>query len=155
MIDGVFVKRLKVIPDERGRLVEILREDDLGFLGFGQVYLSTTLPGVVKGWHKHLKQIDNVVCVQGMVKLVLYDDREDLGGKDSTRWEVEEFYIGVHNPLLIQIPAGVWHGWKCVSLEEALIVNIPTIAYNRENPDEVRMDPHSPDIPYDWARKDK
>jgi hypothetical protein len=42
-----------------------------------------------------------------------------------------------------------------VSLEEALIVNIPTIAYNRENPDEVRMDPHSPDIPYDWARKDK
>ena len=28
MIDGVMVKQLRVLPDERGRLMEILREDD-------------------------------------------------------------------------------------------------------------------------------
>jgi dTDP-4-dehydrorhamnose 3,5-epimerase len=36
MIDGVAIKMLKVIPDERGRLMEILRSDDEIFTRFGQ-----------------------------------------------------------------------------------------------------------------------
>ncbi len=75
-IDGVWVKRLSVVPDERGRLMEILRSDDEGFRAFGQVYISTTYPGVVKAWHLHRVQDDNFCCVRGMVKLVLYDGRD-------------------------------------------------------------------------------
>lgn len=37
MINGVIIKKLKVIPDERGRLMEILRADDDFFEKFGQV----------------------------------------------------------------------------------------------------------------------
>jgi len=37
MIDGVKVKKLKVIPDERGWLMEILRCDDEIYKEFGQV----------------------------------------------------------------------------------------------------------------------
>ncbi len=151
MIDGVEVKRLKVMPDERGRLMEILRADDALFEKFGQVYATTTYPGVVKAWHKHMKQADNMACVAGMVKVVLFDGRD--GSK--THREISEIYAGVHNPVLIHIPAGVYHGWMCVSPEEALVVNIPTEAYDRENPDEQRLDPHSSDIPYDWTRKDR
>ena len=150
MIKGVKTKNLKVIPDERGRLMEILRQDDSLFLEFGQVYMTTTYPGVVKAWHKHEKQTDNVACIQGMIKLVLYDFRE----KSSTYKEVNQFLIGIHNPMLVQIPAGVYHGWMCVSQEEAIIVNIPTEAYDYEHPDEQRLDPHDNDIPYDWRRKD-
>jgi len=150
MIDGVKTKKLKVIPDERGRLMEILRRDDSLFLNFGQVYMTTTYPNVVKAWHKHEKQTDNVACVQGMIKLVLYDFR-----KNSTTFkEINEFYLGVHNPLLVQIPAGVYHGWMCVSQGEAIVVNIPTEVYNYAHPDEQRLDPHKNDIPYDWSRKD-
>ncbi len=76
MIKDVKTKNLKVIPDERGRLMEILRQDDSLFLKFGQVYMTTTYPEVVKAWHKHEKQTDNVACIQGMIKLVLYDPRE-------------------------------------------------------------------------------
>ena len=36
MIDGVLIKKLKVIADERGRLMEILRADDEMFTRFGQ-----------------------------------------------------------------------------------------------------------------------
>ena len=50
-IEGVNVKPLRVIPDERGRLMEILRCDDDLFTQFGQVYMTTAYPGVVKGWH--------------------------------------------------------------------------------------------------------
>jgi dTDP-4-dehydrorhamnose 3,5-epimerase len=148
MIKGVKTKNLKVIPDERGRLMEILRKDDSLFLKFGQVYMTTTYPEVVKAWHMHEKQADNVVCIKGMIKLVL--PRE----KSSTYKEVNQFLIGIHNPMLVQIPAGVYHGWMCVSTEEAIIINIPTEVYDYEKPDELRLDPHKNDIPYDWRRKD-
>lgn len=150
MIDGVKTKKLKVNPDERGRVMEILRKDDNLFKEFGQVYITTTYPGVVKAWHKHEKQTDNVVCVRGMIKLVLYDPRE----KSSTFKEINQFYLGIHNPLLVQIPPDIYHGWMCISEEEAIIVNIPTELYNYENPDEQRLNPHKNDIPYEWIRKD-
>lgn len=150
MIKGVHTKKLRVIPDERGRLMEILRNDDDVFLKFGQVYMTSTYPGVVKAWHLHKKQTDNVCCVRGMIKLVLYDQREE----SPTYKEVNQFYLGIHNPLLVQIPAEVYHGWMCVSQEEAVIVNVPTEVYNPKDPDEHRLDPHKNDIPYEWSRKD-
>jgi dTDP-4-dehydrorhamnose 3,5-epimerase len=150
MIEGVKTKGLRVIPDERGRLMEILRRDDELFQGFGQAYMTTTYPGVVKAWHRHKKQTDNIACVDGMIKLALYDGRPE----SPTYRQTNQFYIGVHNPMLVQVPPGVFHGWTCVSQEEALIVNIPTEPYDRANPDEERLDPHKNDIPYDWKRKD-
>lgn len=150
LIEGVEKKSLRVIPDERGRVMELLRSDEGIFLKFGQVYVSTTYPGVVKGWHSHRKQWDNLACIRGMVKLVLYDDRKG----SSTRGDINEFFMGEHNPILVKIPPEVFHGWKCVSECEAYVVNAPTEVYNYEVPDEVRKDPHASDIPYDWGRKD-
>ena len=150
MIQGVRTKSLKVIPDERGRVMEILRADDELFLKFGQVYISTTYPQVVKAWHYHKVQTDNIVAVQGMLKLVLYDARENSPSKG----EVNEFIMGVHNPILVQVPHGVYHGWKCISKEEAIVVNIPTEVYAYHAPDEYRLPPHGKDVPYDWSRKD-
>ncbi|HCS47682.1 MAG: dTDP-4-dehydrorhamnose 3,5-epimerase [Candidatus Aminicenantes bacterium RBG_19FT_COMBO_58_17] len=150
MIDGLKIIKLRVIPDDRGRLMEILRRDDGLFQKFGQVYMTTTYPGVVKAWHKHEKQTDNIACVAGMIKMALYDGRPG----SPTQKEVNEFHLGVHNPVLVQVPAGIYHGWMGMSLEEAIIINIPTEPYNREQPDEQRLDPHNNDIPYVWKRKD-
>jgi len=150
MIDGVKTKELRVIPDERGRLMEILRCDDEIFETFGQVYMTTAYPGAVKAWHYHKLQVDNFAVVKGMVKVVLYDGRKG----SRTHGEVNEFFIGEHRPIVIQIPKGVYHGFKCISETEAIIVNTPTMPYNREKPDEYRVDPHSGEIPYDWSRKD-
>ena len=150
MIHDLKIKSLKVIPDERGRLTEILRQDDPLFQEFGQVYVTTTYPGVVKAWHKHAHQSDNFACVAGMIKLAVYDGRPG----SPTEGEVNQFYLGVHHPALVQIPPELYHGWMCVSPEEAIVVNIPTQAYNHDQPDEQRLAPDSPEIPYDWKRKD-
>jgi len=150
MIDGVRIKKLKVIPDERGRLSEILRNDDEVFEKFGQVYVTTAYPGVVKGWHYHRIQSDNMAVVKGMMKIVLYDSRDN----SPTKGEVNEFFAGIYNPILIHIPPFVYHGFKCVGTEEAIVVNVPTETYNYENPDEYRIDPHNNDIPYDWNLKE-
>lgn len=150
MIQDVHVRPLKVIPDERGRLMEMVRADDELFQGFGQVYMTTAYPGVVKAWHYHVKQWDHMTCVRGMMKIVLYDDRED----SPTRGEVNEFVVGEHKPLLIRIPPKVYHGFKCVSDHEAMVINCVTEVYDYADPDEHRVDPHDNEIPYDWARRD-
>ena len=150
MIDGVVTKKLKLIPDERGYLMEMLRSDDEFFQKFGQVYLTVAYPGVVKGWHYHKKQTDHFVGVSGMTKVVLYDGRD--GSK--THGEVNEFFLGELNPMLLVIPALVLHGMKGVGTKPGMIINIPTELYNYKNPDEFRVDPHDNDIPYDWSRKD-
>lgn len=150
MIEGVKVKKLKVIPDERGRLMEMLRADDEFFVKFGQVYMTTAYPGVVKGWHYHKIQADNMTIVKGMMKIVLYDGREE----SKTYKEINEFFLGEHNPSLLHIPAGVLHGFKCISETEAMCINVPTEMYNYTKPDEYRKEPHSGKIPYDWNRKD-
>jgi dTDP-4-dehydrorhamnose 3,5-epimerase len=147
LIHGVRTKSLKVIPDERGRLMEILRADDEIFFRFGQVYMTTAYPGVVKGWHYHQKQTDHFAVVRGMIKLVLFDRRAD----SPTRRAVNEFFLGEHNPLLVQIPPHVLHGFKCVSAEEAIVINCPTEVYCYDQPDEFRVDPFSQEIPYDWG----
>ena len=110
MIDGVRTKALKVIADERGFLMEILREDDPIFERFGQAYLTVAYPGVVKGWHYHKRQQDYFAVVKGMAKVVLYDDREG----SPTRGEVNEFFLGERNPTLLVIPPLVVHGIKDV-----------------------------------------
>lgn len=128
----------------------MLRSDDDVFLKFGQVYMTTAYPEVVKGWHYHKKQIDNFVVIQGMMKVVLYDNRPE----SPTRGEVNEFFMGDYNPMLLSIPNLIIHGFKCISRDEAIVINCPTEVYDYNNPDEYRIDPHNNDIPYNWSRKD-
>jgi dTDP-4-dehydrorhamnose 3,5-epimerase len=148
-IDGVVVKPLRAIPDDRGRLMEILRADDELFSAFGQVYMTTTYPGVVKAWHMHKLQTDHMAAVAGMFRLALYDARES----SSTKGRLQEVYMGMHQPVLVRIPPGVYHGWICVSLEEGIVINVPDLPYDRRNPDEYRLPPDSPEIAYDWNRR--
>jgi len=150
VIEGVKTKKLRVIPDERGYLMEMLRPDWEEYDKFGQVYITAVYPGVVKGWHYHKIQTDHFICVQGMAKVVLYDSREG----SPTHGEINEFFIGSLNPMLVKIPPGVMHGFKGISEEVALIVNVPTEMYNYQQPDEYRLPAHTDQIPYDWARKD-
>ncbi len=146
LIEGVAVKELRFIPDERGRLMEILRRDDPSFEKFGQVYLTTAYPGIIKAWHYHLFQADYFAVLRGMAKIVLYDDREN----STTLGLLNEFFSGEYYPLLIRIPPLVFHGFKALGEREVLLLNCPTEPYNRENPDEYRLPPDSKEIPYVW-----
>ena len=149
-IEGVKTKKLRLIPDERGWLMEVLRSDDRDlFDTFGQVYVSATYPGVVKAWQYHKHQVDNFACIAGMVKLVLMDTRDG----SPTKGAVNEFFLGTQQPLLVQVPNLVYHGWKCISPDVSTVVNVPTEVYSYDEPDEYRLEAHGT-LPYDWTRKD-
>jgi dTDP-4-dehydrorhamnose 3,5-epimerase len=145
MIDGVTIRPLKQIPDERGRVMHMLRCDDPQFERFGEIYFSTVYPGVIKGWHRHKRMTLNYAVVTGTIKLVLYDDRE---GSPSYK-QVQEIFLGAHNYALVRIPPMVWNGFKGVGVTEAIVANCATIPHD---PDEIeRLDPFTTAIRYDWA----
>jgi dTDP-4-dehydrorhamnose 3,5-epimerase len=144
MIKGVAVHPLRRIPDERGMVMHMLRADAPHFERFGEVYFSTVYPNVVKGWHLHRRMSLNYAVVSGMIKLVLYDDRED----SPTRSEVMELFVGDQNYVLVTVPPLVWNGFKGVGTAPAIVANCATVPHD---PTEIeRLDPWSERIPYSW-----
>lgn len=148
MIHGVNIKPLKKISDERGVIMHMLRSDDEEFKKFGEIYFSIVYPGVVKGWHIHNEMTLNYAVVKGMIKLVLYDNRDD----SPTKGELMELFVGDHNYSLITIPPTIWNGFKGIGTTEAIVANCTDIAHD---PNEIqRMDPLKNDvISYDWGVK--
>jgi dTDP-4-dehydrorhamnose 3,5-epimerase len=143
-VHDVQVTPLRRIPDERGAVFHMLREDSPVFDRFGEIYFSSVYPGVVKGWHLHTRMTLNYAVPVGMIKLVCYDDRAD----SPTRGAVQELHIGELNYALVTVPAGVWNGFKGEGTEPALVANCATIPHD---PEEIeRADPFENDIPYDW-----
>lgn len=151
MIDGVLVQPLTWHNDQRGSLAELVRADDpeLMVVPFGQVYVTTLYPGVVKAWHLHRRQWDRMVCLRGRVLLGLIDQREGSRTHGATMRVV----LGDRNFVVVRIPAGVWHGLKNISTDEAMVVNVVSQPYDAANPDEVREAPHGV-LSFDWERRD-
>lgn len=149
MIDGVVVKPLRKIPDERGTIMHMLRCDSPEFEKFGEIYFSTVYPGAIKGWHIHKEMTLNYAVVSGMIKLVLYDDRPG----SSTNGEVQEIFLGSENYALVKVPPMVWNGFKGMGGQVAIVANCSTVPHS---PGEIdRLDPFDKKIPYDWALKHK
>lgn len=151
MIKDVELKELKLISDERGLLMEILRAYDDIFKGFGQCYITVCKKGAVKGRHYHKEQIDNFVCMSGKALAVLYDLRENF----PTSKEVAKFILeepsNKSKPILLQIPPMIVHGFTGIDSEKAVILNVPNKPYKYENLDEYRLLRNSQEISYKWS----
>jgi dTDP-4-dehydrorhamnose 3,5-epimerase len=138
---------LRRIPDERGTILHMLKCTDPHFRQFGEIYFSTVYPGVIKGWHKHQEMTLNYVCIEGRIKLVLYDDREGF----STKGELMEVFLGQDNYSLVIIPPNVWNGFKGMSAPNAIVANCCTHPHDPSR--SLRMDPLDNSIPYNWEVK--
>lgn len=146
-IEGVIAKPLKKIPDERGCIYHMLRCNDPIFEKFGEIYFSVVYPGVIKGWHLHKEMTLNYAVLSGMIKLVLYDDREN----SSTKGNLLEIVTGDENYLLVKIPPLIWNGFKGIGDKAAIVANCATLPHD---PNEIkRLDPFTKKIPYNWELK--
>ena len=146
-IQGVEVIPLKQIPDERGKVMHMLKATDRHFEKFGEIYFSFVHPGVVKGWHLHKKMTINYAVVSGMIKLVLFDQREN----SKTKGTILELFIGEDNYSLVKVPPGVVNGFKGIGTKTAIVANCATITHD---PEEItRIDPFKNNIPYKWDLK--
>ena len=107
MIEGVKITPLKQIIDDRGKVMQMLRNDSPNFEKFGEIYFSCTNPGAIKAWHLHKKMTLNYAVISGQIKCVFYDDRK----KSKTYGEVQELFLSTENYSLITVPPLVWNGF--------------------------------------------
>lgn len=147
MIDGVVITQLKQFPDERGKIMHMLRSDDDHFQQFGEIYFSCVHPNAIKAWHIHKEMTLNYAVPHGKIKFVLYDDRAD----SPTKGQLQELFLGVDNYCLVTVPQMVWNGFKGIGTETAIVANCASIPHDPTEID--RMDPFSSQIPYSWEIK--
>jgi dTDP-4-dehydrorhamnose 3,5-epimerase len=114
------------------------------FTGFGEIYFSFTNSGAIKGWHEQLEQINLLSCLQGRLRLVLYDARP--GSPTLGALEVIDFADG--DRKLVRVPPGVIYGWQNRGTEPAILANCASLPHQ---PGRARFhDPGSGAVPYAW-----
>lgn len=140
IIPGVIAKPLKKVVNERGGLLEIQRNDDNIYPGFGQVYTTLTFPGVIKAWYRHQNQTDQLIVLSGEMKLVLFDAQNNIN----------EFILTTAEPMLVKIPPQIWHGFQSIGKEHLLTLHLNDTPHDFNAPDEERIPPHDERVPYTW-----
>lgn len=146
-IEGVVITPLRRLPDERGTIMHMMRNDSTVFTKFGEIYFSTVYPGVIKAWHIHDIMTLNYYVVSGTIKFVLYDEREG----SATKGVVEEWYPGENFHCMVTVPPNVWNGFMGIGTKEAIVANLTDIPHD---PTEIhRADPLDNHIPYSWPLK--
>ncbi len=95
----------------------------------GQANFSVQYPGVVKAWHRHARQTDFWICLQGHIKVGIHRE------SDGKSWCA---VIGEKRAGVMIIPPPLWHGAATVGDTQAGLLYYVTHAYDPKNPDEER-----------------
>ena len=146
MIDGVTLTPMKIIDNPNGDIYHVLKKSDVGYLGFGEAYISIIEVGKIKGWKKHHNMTMNVVIPVGSVCVVIFDDRPS----SPTRNSFFETVLSIDNYFRITIPAGLWSAFMGVGLENSMIFNISDCIHNDSRSESLAFC----EIPYIWERKE-
>jgi len=139
-LEGVRTYELNILPDERGFLVEALRQDWHDFLDewITQANLSYSYSNTVRAWHKHLRgQVDYFLVIKGAMKICAFDEETK---------RLTEVVASSDKPSLVRIPGHYWHGTKTISSESSLTIYFTTRLYDYESPDEERRPWNDPEI---------
>lgn len=146
-IDGVLVRELRQISDDRGAVLHMLRNDSPEFVHFGECYFSEVIPGAVKAWKRHREQTQNIAVPVGRVRMVIYDDRCD----SFTNGHLDVFELGRPDAYFrITIPPGLWYGFACVGSAPALLVNCADTLHKPEESESGSI--NNDIVPYVWEQ---
>ncbi len=145
LIDGVKIRYAVTQVDERGSLCEIFNPAWAFHTGpLVYLYEFSIAPGRAKGWVMHKEQDDRIFLRHGRVKIVLYDDRP----QSKTYKMLNVLCFSDQNRMLISYPDHIYHAFQNIGSTEAVLINLPTKAYNHANPDKFRLPLINDKIPY-------
>ncbi len=80
---------------------------------------------------------------------MLYDDRPH----SKTYQMVNSLCFSDQNRVLISYPSHVYHAFQNIGENEAVLINMPTRAYNHAKPDKYRLPLDTDKIPYRFDAK--
>jgi dTDP-4-dehydrorhamnose 3,5-epimerase len=141
MIDGVLISPRRVIKDDRGDILHMLRSTDVEFRQFGEMYFSKVEVGKKKTWRRHREATSQLTVPVGSVHFILFDDRVT----SSTHGTRLDATIGESNHHLITIPPMVWYAFENAGSLTALIGNCSS--HPRDPSESDRRDLHDSRMP--------
>jgi dTDP-4-dehydrorhamnose 3,5-epimerase len=143
MIDGITFTALDKIEVDAGSVLHFIKNDDPGYIGFGEVYFSTVKKGAIKAWKMHKLMTLNLVVPVGEVFFVFVDQRK----KSKTNGEIYKVRLSSNPYRRMTVPPGIWFGFMGLSSELNLLSNQADIVHD---PNEVeRKDLNAFQI--DWS----
>ena len=111
----------------------------------GQINISyVNSTSHVVAWHKHVLQTDYWVCLKGSFKVGLAFPKED------GTYEVKYEYLSDKNFRMLEIPPGIYHGYKALQPESILMYHL-THKYDPD--DDIRA--KVGDFNEDWSTESK
>lgn len=146
MLDGVKLSYPKTVFDERGTVRHIISSLDPDFTRFGDVYCTSVYKGVIKGWHGYYTKTLHYVVLHGIIKLVLYDNRE----KSPSYQDFQEVFMSHENYVRLTIPPGVFTAFRGLYEPYSIAVICTTEPYSEEGT--IRLPIKT--FEYDWTVKD-
>ncbi|WP_371226155.1 dTDP-4-dehydrorhamnose 3,5-epimerase family protein [Roseovarius sp. 2305UL8-3] len=145
--EGAELRYAAVRMDDRGSLMEVLRNSDEPDTPIEQVYTVSVRPGLVKGWALHKLHDDRYFILSGDLLVVLYDVRPE----SKTCGQIFKLVLSGNRPAMLRIPANVWHADHNVGTSDVLMLNLPTMEYDLEDPDKFRLPIDTDLIPYSFG----
>ncbi|MHB8780515.1 MAG: hypothetical protein ACYC55_03905 [Candidatus Geothermincolia bacterium] len=115
VLQGVQLRTLDARIDDAGRILELFSPD--GHPAPAAARLRTVYPGRVDGWHRYPSP-RRIICIDGMLKLVMYDGRAG----SPTEGETQEVYTGIYAPVEVSVPEGVDHAFRTVGGASAMVL---------------------------------
>ena len=110
-----------VHTDDRGRLFEIIK-----VANGGQVFFSSTKPGVIRGNHYHTRKVEWFCVVRGKAAIRM----RRIGGN-----EVKEFQVDGENPQFVSIPVFHTHHIENIGESELLTMFWCNEIFDATDPD--------------------
>lgn len=98
----------------------------------GQINVSVTLPGQIRGFHMHRQKVDHWVVIEGKIKVVLLFE-------DDEQHVTKELELGPGDE--ITIPQLLWHAYQTISDTPATMVYYETAKSGTERTDDQYKDP--------------
>ena len=149
LIHGVKIKEFKNVPAETGILMEFFRKD--WQLLAGEIRHAISLSYLARAMSEgncHRTQTDNIVCIDGRIKLALYDNQE----KSPTLGRVNVHDLSPMRPMLVSVPPFVWHAFHNINNGVSHTINLSDREYNCDDPDLWRLPMGSSEIPFEFER---
>ena len=108
-MNDVEVRKIEKKTDDRGYLIKILMQNDLGRARreFGEIYVTTALPGIMKGNHYHNQATEWFCVLSGEGLLVLEDEQARR----------REIILRGEEPTVVKVPTGIRHAIKNIGGE--------------------------------------
>jgi len=121
-LNNIVATHLSIFDVDEGRVMHGIRENDTGYVGFGEVYFSYINNKAVKAWKKHNRMTLNLVVPLGKVRFVFCDPYSE------GHYRVED--IGVGNYVRLTVPPGIWFGFQGIALQPSLVTNIADLQHD-------------------------